>query len=57
VGQNGEPEARAELRVPHTRMIASVAYFPEKYGDGLLRLALDIRPGRLCRRRCLPRTR
>jgi len=42
VGQNGEPEARAELRLPHTRLIASVAYFPEKYGDGLLRLALDI---------------
>jgi ribose transport system substrate-binding protein len=42
VGQNGEPEVRAELRVPNTRLIASVAYFPEKYGDGLLRLALDI---------------
>ncbi len=42
VGQNGEPEARAELRTAHTRLIGSVAYFPEKYGDGLLRLALDI---------------
>src|SRR5271169_5384668 len=42
VGQNGEPEARAELRSPDTRLIASVAYFPEKYGDGLIRLALDI---------------
>jgi ribose transport system substrate-binding protein len=42
VGQNAELEARAELRVPHTRFVASVAYFPEKYGDGLLRLALDI---------------
>ena len=41
-GQNAEPEARAELRTPGTRLIASVAYFPEKYGDGLLRLALDI---------------
>jgi ribose transport system substrate-binding protein len=41
-GQNAEPEARAELRTLHTRLIASVAYFPEKYGDGLLRLALDI---------------
>jgi ribose transport system substrate-binding protein len=28
VGQNAEPEARAELRTPHTRLIASVAYFP-----------------------------
>jgi len=42
VGQNGEPEARAELRTANTRLIGSVAYFPEKYGDGLLRLALDI---------------
>jgi ribose transport system substrate-binding protein len=42
VGQNAEPEARAELRSSKTRLIASVAYFPEKYGDGLLRLALDI---------------
>ncbi len=41
-GQNAEPEARAELRTPQTRLIASVAYFPEKYGDGLIRLALDI---------------
>ena len=42
VGQNAELEARVELRVPNTRFVASVAYFPEKYGDGLLRLALDI---------------
>lgn len=42
VGQNAEPDARAELRSPRTRLIASVGYFPEKYGDGLLRLAFDI---------------
>jgi ribose transport system substrate-binding protein len=42
VGQNAEPEARTELRMPRTRLIASVGYFPETYGDGLLRLALDI---------------
>jgi ribose transport system substrate-binding protein len=42
VGQNAEPEARAELRTPHTPLIGSVGYFPEKYGDGLIRLALDI---------------
>ena len=42
VGQNAEPEAREELRSPRTRLIASVGYFPEKYGDGLMRLALDI---------------
>ena len=42
VGQNAEPEGRAELRERHTRLIGSVAYFPEKYGASLIRLALDI---------------
>lgn len=42
VGQNGEPQVRAELRVPNTSLIASVAYFPEKYGDGLVQMAIDI---------------
>jgi ribose transport system substrate-binding protein len=42
VGNNAEPEARVELRTLNTRLIASVAFFPEKYGDGLIRLALDI---------------
>jgi ribose transport system substrate-binding protein len=42
VGQNAEPDARAELRAPHTPLVASVGYFPERYGDGLIRLALDI---------------
>jgi ribose transport system substrate-binding protein len=42
VGQNAEPDVRAELREAHTPLIASVGYFPEKYGDGLTRLALEI---------------
>jgi ribose transport system substrate-binding protein len=42
VGQNAEPEVRAELRLLNTRLIASVAFFPERYGDGLIRLALDL---------------
>ena len=42
VGQNAEPDARAELRQPRTPLIASVGYFPERYGDGLIRLALEI---------------
>jgi ribose transport system substrate-binding protein len=42
VGQNAEPDARAELREPRTPLVASIAYFPERYGDGLIRLALDI---------------
>lgn len=46
VGQNAESEARAEMRTPNTRLVASVAYFPEKYGDGLIRLALDILGGK-----------
>lgn len=42
LGHGGSPEGRAELRRARTRMIASVAYFPEKYGDGLISLALQI---------------
>jgi ribose transport system substrate-binding protein len=41
-GQNAEPDARAELRDPGTSLVASVAYFPERYGEDLIRLALDI---------------
>jgi len=39
VGQNGSEESRAELALPESPMIASVAYFPEKYGEKLIRLA------------------
>jgi ribose transport system substrate-binding protein len=46
VGQNAEPDARVELREPRTPLVGSVGYFPEKYGDGLLRLALDILGGK-----------
>lgn len=42
VGQNAEPDARAELRTARTPLIASVGYFPERYGAGLIRLALEI---------------
>jgi ribose transport system substrate-binding protein len=42
VGQNASLEARAELRRPGSRLIGSVAFFPEKYGEGLIPLALDI---------------
>ncbi len=42
VGQNGEADARAELRDPHSPLVASVGYFPERYGEGLVRLALDL---------------
>ncbi len=46
VGQNAEPEARAEMRQPGTRLIGSVAYFPERYGDVIVRLATDVLLGK-----------
>jgi ribose transport system substrate-binding protein len=42
VGQNAIPEARQELRRPGTRLIGSVAFFPERYGDELIPLALAV---------------
>jgi ribose transport system substrate-binding protein len=42
MGQNASPEGRAELRQPNTRLIGSVAYFPEKYGAEVVTVALDI---------------
>ena len=42
MGQNASPEGRAELREPGTRLIGSVAYFPEKYGAEIVAVALDI---------------
>jgi ribose transport system substrate-binding protein len=42
MGQNASPEGRAELREPGTRLVGSVAYFPEKYGEQILAVALDI---------------
>jgi ribose transport system substrate-binding protein len=42
MGQNASPEARQELRERGTRMIGSVAYFPENYGGDLIRVALNV---------------
>lgn len=42
IGHNAIPEARAELRKPATRFLASVAYFPERYGEEVLALCLNI---------------
>jgi ribose transport system substrate-binding protein len=42
MGQNASLEARAEMRRPGSRLVGSVAYFPEKYGEGLIRLALEV---------------
>ncbi|HEV2761367.1 MAG TPA: substrate-binding domain-containing protein [Pyrinomonadaceae bacterium] len=42
MGQNAVASAREELRRPGTRLVGSVAYFPERYGDELIPLALSI---------------
>ncbi len=42
MGQNASAEARAELRRKGSRLVGSVGYFPETYGDGIVDLALDI---------------
>jgi ribose transport system substrate-binding protein len=42
MGQNAIRDARLELRKPGTRLIGTVAYFPERYGDELIPLALSI---------------
>ena len=42
VGHNASPEGRTEMRQTGTRLVGSVAYFPEKYGAEILRVALDI---------------
>jgi ribose transport system substrate-binding protein len=46
VGQNAAREGQAEIRRRNSRMIASVAYFPERYGPNLVRLAADMAAGR-----------
>jgi len=45
VGQNGTLPARVELREPNTRLIGSVGFFPEKYGEQVMGLALNILHG------------
>jgi ribose transport system substrate-binding protein len=47
MGQNASPEGRSELRQKGTRLIGSVAYFPEKYGAEVMSVALDILNHRL----------
>ena len=46
ISQNSIHEAREELRRPGSRLVGSVAYFPERYGDQLLPLALSIVRGK-----------
>jgi ribose transport system substrate-binding protein len=42
LGHGGSLDARAELRRPGTRLVGTVAYFPENYGQELIALAVGI---------------
>jgi ribose transport system substrate-binding protein len=42
IGLGAIREARTEIRKPGGRLIGSVAFFPERYGSELIRLALNI---------------
>jgi ribose transport system substrate-binding protein len=46
MGQNASAEARSEIRTPGSRLIGSVAYFPERYGEAAISLALNILQGK-----------
>ena len=46
VSHNGTLEARRELRRTNSSLIGTVGYFPEQYGDAVIRLALDRLQGR-----------
>ena len=42
VSIGGGPEARRELRLPSSHLHACVAAFPERYGESVIQLAIDI---------------
>lgn len=46
VGQNCSIEARLGMHHPNSRLIGSVAYFPERYGEQLIALAAILPSGR-----------
>jgi ribose transport system substrate-binding protein len=46
MGQNAILEAREEMRRKGTRMVGSVTYYPERYGDELIPLALAVIDGK-----------
>lgn len=41
-GQDGTPEARDELRTGSSRLVCTVAYYPETYGERVIQYALNI---------------
>jgi ribose transport system substrate-binding protein len=46
VGHNASQEAHGELASTSSRLVGSVGYFPERYGEGVIPLALDLLRGR-----------
>ncbi|MEN6534826.1 MAG: substrate-binding domain-containing protein [Bryobacteraceae bacterium] len=42
ISQDGSFVGRTELRRPSTRLVGSMAFFPEQYGRDIIRLAIDI---------------
>jgi ribose transport system substrate-binding protein len=46
VSHNGSLEARRELRREGSRLVGSVGFFPEQYGEAVISLALDKLQGR-----------
>jgi ribose transport system substrate-binding protein len=46
MSQNASQEAREEMRRRGSPLVGSVAYFPERYGDEVLRLAAEILAGK-----------
>jgi ribose transport system substrate-binding protein len=46
MGQNASTEARTEIRLEGSRLVGSVAYFPERYGEAVIPLALAILQGK-----------
>ena len=46
VGQNASIEARREMRRAGSRLVGSVGYFPERYGEAVISLAMDKAAGR-----------
>jgi ribose transport system substrate-binding protein len=44
-GHNASIEARQEMRRPGSRLVGSVGYFPERYGDAVVKMAVRILRG------------
>jgi ribose transport system substrate-binding protein len=45
VGQGADRRARKEIRNPHSRLIGSTAFWPERYGQKLIEVALKVLKG------------